>query len=124
MSGKRPSLAESMRQAAIGAAPPAAPEPPPPTPAPPLPIKPPKQPSAAPPAEEAPRPAGFYAATRAGKKKVTATLDPAAHKQLKGLAVEETGQRRPCLRRRSMTCLRSTASRRLRELIVRTRGEA
>ena len=30
MSGKRPSLAESMRQAAIGAAPPAAAEPPPP----------------------------------------------------------------------------------------------
>ena len=34
------------------------------------------------------RPAAFYAATRAGKKKVTATLDPPAHKQLKGLAVE------------------------------------
>jgi hypothetical protein len=32
--------------------------------------------------------AGFYAATRAGKKKVTAALDPAMHKQLKGLAVE------------------------------------
>lgn len=88
MSSKRPSLAESMRQAAIGAAPAAAPEPPPPAPAPPPPIKPPKQSPAAPRAEEAPRPAGFYAATRAGKKKVTATLDPAAHKQLKGLAVE------------------------------------
>jgi hypothetical protein len=34
------------------------------------------------------RPAGFYAATRAGKKKVTAALDPPAHKQLKSLAVE------------------------------------
>jgi hypothetical protein len=32
--------------------------------------------------------AGFYAATRAGKKKVTAALDPAMHKQLKSLAVE------------------------------------
>jgi hypothetical protein len=31
---------------------------------------------------------GFYAATRAGKKKVTAALDPAKHKQLKGLAVQ------------------------------------
>jgi hypothetical protein len=38
--------------------------------------------------EPAARPAGFYAATRTGKKKVTAALDPAAHKQLKGLAVE------------------------------------
>jgi hypothetical protein len=36
-----------------------------------------------------PRPAaGFFAATRAGKKKVTAALDPAMHKQLKTLAVE------------------------------------
>jgi hypothetical protein len=40
-------------------------------------------------AEEPAKPAGFYAATRAGKKKVTATLAPAAHKQLKGLAVEQ-----------------------------------
>jgi hypothetical protein len=40
-------------------------------------------------ASPTPRPAaGFYAATRAGKKKVTAALDPAMHKQLKGLAVE------------------------------------
>jgi hypothetical protein len=92
MSGKRPSLAESMRQAANGDAPPAA------SPAPAAP------PSAAapartmpvaiavvppPPAEEPAKPAGFYAATRAGKKKVTATLAPAAHKQLKGLAVEQ-----------------------------------
>jgi hypothetical protein len=36
-----------------------------------------------------PRPTvGFYAATRAGKKKVTAALDPVMHKQLKSLAVE------------------------------------
>jgi len=32
--------------------------------------------------------AGFYAATRAGKKKVTAALDPPMHKQLKSLALE------------------------------------
>lgn len=75
MTGKRPSLAESMRQAAR-------PEPDAPSsPPPPAPLVP-----------EASRPAGslrgFYAATRAGKKKVTATLDPAVHKQLKSLAVE------------------------------------
>jgi hypothetical protein len=35
------------------------------------------------------RPAGFYAATRAGKKKVTAALDPTTHKQLKSLAVDK-----------------------------------
>jgi hypothetical protein len=35
------------------------------------------------------RPAsGFYAATRAGKKKVTASLDPAAHKQLRQLGLD------------------------------------
>jgi hypothetical protein len=34
------------------------------------------------------RPSGFYAATRAGKKKVTVALDPATHKQLKALGVE------------------------------------
>ncbi len=70
MTGKRPSLAESMRQAVRpepGASPP------------------PVAPIAAPPSA---RPAGFYAATRAGKKKVTAALDPAMHKQLKSLAVE------------------------------------
>ena len=73
MSGKRPSLAESMRQAATGDAPASSPAP------------------AAASAEPAPRTAGFFAATRAGKKKVTASLDPAAHKQLKGLAVEKDG---------------------------------
>ena len=43
----------------------------------------------APPAEAkilAARP--YFAATRAGKKKVTVALTPAAHKQLKSLAVE------------------------------------
>jgi hypothetical protein len=34
------------------------------------------------------RAAGFYAATRAGKKKVTASLDPAAHKQLRQLGLD------------------------------------
>jgi hypothetical protein len=74
MSGKRPSLAETMRQAvrpesdAVG-----------PQSAPALPVL----------APLSTRPAtGFFAATRAGKKKVTAALDPAMHKQLKSLAVE------------------------------------
>jgi len=74
MSSKRPSLAESIRQAVrpesetvAGRSPPA-------------PVRAPVP---------AARPAsGFYAATRAGKKKVTATVDPAVHKQLKSLAVE------------------------------------
>src|SRR5208283_3144353 len=89
MSGKRPSLAESMRQAVQ-----ADPEPVlPPTPAP---IAP-RTPARAAPAPvrvaakaepAAPRPSGFYAATRAGKKKVTAALDPATHKRLKALGVE------------------------------------
>jgi hypothetical protein len=73
MSGKRPSLAESMRQAVR-------PEPEAPAPVPAAPISP-SAPTARP-------TAGFYAATRAGKKKVTAALDPAMHKQLKSLAVE------------------------------------
>jgi hypothetical protein len=34
------------------------------------------------------RASGFYAATRAGKKKVTASLDPAAHKQLRQLGLD------------------------------------
>jgi hypothetical protein len=80
MSGKRPSLAESMRQAASSDAPPTVSAAPPP--------RPPVAIAVVPAANEAPRPAGFFAATRAGKKKVTATLAPAAHKQLKGLAVE------------------------------------
>ena len=77
MSSKRPSLAESMKLAAK-------PEPE-------------GAPAAAPVASklaiptEAPpeKPAqGFYAATRAGKKKVTATIAPSVHKQLKSLAVQ------------------------------------
>lgn len=76
MSGKRPSLAESMRQAVR-------PEPEPAhTAAHSAPASPPQLLPATRPA------AGFYAATRAGKKKVTAALDPATHKQLKSLAVE------------------------------------
>ena len=35
------------------------------------------------------REAGFYAATRVGKKKVTATLAPTDHKRLRQLALEE-----------------------------------
>src|ERR1700693_722149 len=72
MSGKRPSLAESLQRAARQELPP------PVTSA----SESARSRLAASPAE------GFYAATRAGKKKVTATLDPAMHKQLKGLAVE------------------------------------
>ena len=72
---KRPSLAETMRQAVA------------PAPSPPLVV--PEVPRVVPTGEPvSTRPAGFYAATRAGKKKVTAALDPPAHKQLKGLAVE------------------------------------
>ena len=35
------------------------------------------------------RQAGFYAATRVGKKKVTATLAPTDHKRLRQLALQE-----------------------------------
>jgi hypothetical protein len=70
---KRPSLAETMRQAAT------APEPARPAPA-------------APAQVSAPEPSGgersFYAATRVGKKKVTATLAPSDHKRLRQLALE------------------------------------
>lgn len=82
MSAKRPSLAETMRQA-VQVDPPstAAPIPAPLAiqPAAPHPSKP----------DTTTRPAGFYAATRAGKKKVTAALDPTTHKQLKSLAVDK-----------------------------------
>lgn len=69
---KRPSLAETMRQAATG-------------------------PDATPPAPSVVAPLvtpasgrtpGFYAASRVGKKKVTATLAPADHKRLRQLALE------------------------------------
>lgn len=77
---KRPSLAETMRQVAV-------------TPDP-QPVKPPAVrlvEDVAPPARPAPltpEPRPYFAATRVGKKKVTAALSPAAHKQLKSLAVE------------------------------------
>jgi hypothetical protein len=83
MSGKRPSLAESMRQAAVGEAPTPSPSPLP------TPPKLPERAAAAPTAKLTGRPPAFYAATRIGKKKVTAALNPAAHKQLKALAVEK-----------------------------------
>lgn len=90
MSGKRPSLAESMRQLAQAEpAPAAVAAPPPAKPAPAAPRAPAKAAAPAPRATRpAERPSGFYAATRVGKKKVTVALDPPAHKQLKGLAVE------------------------------------
>jgi hypothetical protein len=84
MSGKRPSLAESMRAVAEAPAPiPSAPPPPPPA-------------ASASSSEQqtrdvAERPKGFYAATRAGKKKATATLNTEAHRQLKLLAVDHGG---------------------------------
>jgi hypothetical protein len=79
MATKRPSLAESMKQAATPE-----PEPKPVAPSPPAQIASKPAIAAAPPNAGK----GFYAATRAGKKKVTAALDPAKHKQLKGLAVQ------------------------------------
>src|SRR4051794_5385160 len=91
MSGKRPSLAESMRAVAetplpVPSAPPVSPVAVAPVPAP-APV----------PATEgqaknaAERPKGFYAATRAGKKKATATLSTEAHRQLKLLALDHGG---------------------------------
>lgn len=79
MSGKRPSLADSLRQAVRPEEPeaPAAIRPPPVAAPPPPAVPPPTRPAA-----------GFYAATRAGKKKVTAALEPSMHKRLKSLAVE------------------------------------
>lgn len=82
MSAKRPSLAETMRQAVQVAPPPTAA--PAPTPLAAQPMAPPASKS-----DTTTRPAGFYAATRAGKKKVTAALDPITHKQLKSLAVDK-----------------------------------
>jgi len=78
MNAKRPSLAESMRAVAV--------EPP---------VVAPKPPSESQPRVQATTPperhGGFYAATRAGKKKATATMTAAAHRQLKMLAVEQGG---------------------------------
>jgi len=73
---KRPSLAESMRAVAEtpDAAPPAS-----------------KRPATSE-SKEPPQPKkGFYAATRAGKKKATVTLSTEAHRQLKLLAVDHGG---------------------------------
>jgi hypothetical protein len=87
MSGKRPSLAESMRAVAEAPAPvPSALS----QPLPPLAAAP--APSTGKQAKEvAERPKGFYAATRAGKKKATATLSTEAHRQLKLLALDHGG---------------------------------
>jgi len=69
---KRPSLAESMRKI----------EPPAVSPTPAIPEL------AERPSREAGEGRGYYAATRAGRKKVTAALEPEAHKQLKLLSAE------------------------------------
>jgi hypothetical protein len=78
MASKRPSLAESMRTLATSGEPQV------------VALRP--EPARTEPIQETkPAPSGakpFYAATRAGKKKVTAALAPSAHKQLKSLAVE------------------------------------
>ncbi len=74
MSPKRPSLADTMRLAAQA-------EPPPLPPIVASPTRP--EPSSLPLKSDAStKPTGFYAATRAGKKKVTAALDPTIHKQV------------------------------------------
>jgi hypothetical protein len=71
MSSKRPSLAEMMKNVARPDAATTRPA----------------EPSSSV-ANSAERPSGFYAATRAGKKKLTTTLDPAAHIQFRQLALE------------------------------------
>jgi hypothetical protein len=86
---KRPSLAESMRAVATAPAPePAAPpeEGPPPAPKAVPKVHPQPVTTTAHPAEHA---TGYYAATRVGKKKATAPLNIAAHRQLKSLALEQ-----------------------------------
>ncbi|GAA5266486.1 hypothetical protein ACOSOMT5_P2913 [Acidiphilium sp. MT5] len=82
MNAKRPSLAETMRQAVQA-------DPSPMVAALPASSATEALTSAQSKPDIAPRPAGFYAATRAGKKKVTATLDPTTHKKLKTLAVDK-----------------------------------
>jgi hypothetical protein len=69
---KRPSLAERMREVAAPDAPPGD-EP---------------QTTPADASKASAERSGYYAATRAGKKKVTASLDPAAHKQLRQLGLD------------------------------------
>ncbi len=75
---KRPSLAETMRQVATSPEPQV------------ISLRPEPQPVAteAPALSPTSSAKPFFAATRAGKKKVTAALAPAAHKQLKSLAVD------------------------------------
>ncbi len=73
---KRPSLAESMRQAATEPVPAAVVAPPSPAP------------HVIEAAEDARRPREFFAATRAGKKKVTGVLSPEEHKRLRQLALD------------------------------------
>jgi hypothetical protein len=68
----RPSLAETMKRAAR------------PETAAPMPVPSEQTPATAPGREGR----GFYAATRAGKKKLTAAVDPAAHLQFRQLALE------------------------------------
>jgi antitoxin-like ribbon-helix-helix protein len=68
---QRPSLAESMKRVARPEA--VAPRPAPPDDG---------------PRAEPPRAAGYYAATRAGKKKLTASVAPAAHTQFRQLSLE------------------------------------
>jgi hypothetical protein len=84
MSGKRPSLAENMKALAE------APAPVPSVPPPPLTVTP-ASASEKRAKDVAERPKGFYAATRAGKKKATATLSAEAHRQLKLLALDHGG---------------------------------
>lgn len=72
---KRPSLAETMRQAI------AAPEPD-------LTAPPPRIVAQVIPAKSDSSDQGFYAATRVGRKKVTAVLAPVDHKRLRQLALE------------------------------------
>jgi hypothetical protein len=75
---KRPSLAETMRQAVLTDAPAEAAAPAPRT----------RGARQALPPHPKERPAGYYAATRDGKKKVTAPLTPDAHKQLRQLSLD------------------------------------
>lgn len=82
MTGKRPSLAESMR--AVAETPTSVPS------TPPSPIVPASS-TGKQAKDVAERPKGFYAATRAGKKKATATLSTEAHRQLKLLALDHGG---------------------------------
>ena len=71
---------------------------------------PPARPVAVPQAmNEQPRPKGFYAATRAGKKKATVTLSTEAHRQLKLLAVDHGGVE-ALLTEQSTTCSASMES--------------